>query len=267
MSLPESGTIRLSEIKTEFGKGNNLLDYLGEGGVTGSAPLKLTDFYGLSAGPPILGDLTTTGSGAGRGKSAHSFGGTLESEYLDMNSNWVFGVKRKAGTSAYVYQFLPTMLDCNPGSIFSGEEYTVFARWNEPTNIGIGRTEFFGRMGCCLYHSATNTPLTGFEEDNRFSTFSGGGREMYKFPGGSGGTNRSAYGSGTLPTSGYAQLGLYVFSQYQNSDQGYLGYAADFNTGLWEFKDPTRAIERLKKLAQMKMEDMKMRMEDKEQSE
>ena len=53
MSLPGSGTIKLSEVKAEFGKGNNLLDYLGEGGVTGSAPLKLTDFYGTSAVPPI----------------------------------------------------------------------------------------------------------------------------------------------------------------------------------------------------------------------
>ena len=48
--LPASGTIRLSEIKTEFGKGNNLLDYLGEGGVTSSAPVKLTYFYGASSG-------------------------------------------------------------------------------------------------------------------------------------------------------------------------------------------------------------------------
>lgn len=47
-SLPGSGTIKLSEIKAEFGKGNNLLNYLGEGGVTSSAPLKLTDFYGAS---------------------------------------------------------------------------------------------------------------------------------------------------------------------------------------------------------------------------
>ena len=57
--LPASGTIKLSEVKAEFGKGNNLLDYLGEGGVTGSPPLKLTDFYGTSAVPPPLFDVTT----------------------------------------------------------------------------------------------------------------------------------------------------------------------------------------------------------------
>ena len=49
MALPPSGTIKQSEVKAEFGKGNNLLDYLGEGGVTATAPLKLTDFYGKSS--------------------------------------------------------------------------------------------------------------------------------------------------------------------------------------------------------------------------
>ena len=53
-SLPGSGTIKLSEIKAEFGKGNNLLDYLGEGGVTSSAPLKMTDFYGASSSIDLL---------------------------------------------------------------------------------------------------------------------------------------------------------------------------------------------------------------------
>lgn len=52
--LPASGTIRLSQVKTEFDKGNNLLDYLGEGGVTSSAPLKLTDFYGTVASDAVV---------------------------------------------------------------------------------------------------------------------------------------------------------------------------------------------------------------------
>jgi hypothetical protein len=59
--LPGSGTIKLSEIKTEFGKGNNLLSYLGEGGVTSSAPLKLTDFYGTGASDAVSSE--TFGNG------------------------------------------------------------------------------------------------------------------------------------------------------------------------------------------------------------
>ena len=49
-ALPDAGEIRLSQVIAEFGKGNNLLDYLGEGGVTATPPLALTDFYGKKAG-------------------------------------------------------------------------------------------------------------------------------------------------------------------------------------------------------------------------
>jgi len=52
-ALP-TGTIKLSQVKEEFAKGDNLLDYLGEGGVTSSAPLKLTDFRGTSASVAAL---------------------------------------------------------------------------------------------------------------------------------------------------------------------------------------------------------------------
>lgn len=70
--LPGSGTIKLSEVKTEFEKGNNLLDYLGEGGVTSSAPLKLTDFYGTSASAPASS--TYPGNPVGLKKHGHSYG-------------------------------------------------------------------------------------------------------------------------------------------------------------------------------------------------
>jgi len=53
MALPDTVPIRQSQVKAEFGKGNNLLDYLGEGGVTSSPPLKLTDFLGTSSAPEI----------------------------------------------------------------------------------------------------------------------------------------------------------------------------------------------------------------------
>lgn len=50
-ALPNSGEIRLSQVKSEFSKGNNLLAYLGAAtGVPTSPPLKLTDFYGKSSG-------------------------------------------------------------------------------------------------------------------------------------------------------------------------------------------------------------------------
>jgi hypothetical protein len=53
MALPDRVPIKQSQVKAEFGKGNNLLDYLGEGGVTSTPPLKLTDFLGKASGPDV----------------------------------------------------------------------------------------------------------------------------------------------------------------------------------------------------------------------
>ena len=52
--LPGSGTIRLSQIKTEFGGANNLKDYYGAAsGIPNSGTIKLTDFYGKEK-PPLV---------------------------------------------------------------------------------------------------------------------------------------------------------------------------------------------------------------------
>ena len=52
--LPPSGTIKLSEIKTEFNKGNNLKAYYGvASGIPSSGTIKVTDFYGKEASSPV----------------------------------------------------------------------------------------------------------------------------------------------------------------------------------------------------------------------
>lgn len=52
--LPTSGTIKLSQIKSEFNKGNNLVDYLGvTTGIPSNPPIKITDFYGKESTQPI----------------------------------------------------------------------------------------------------------------------------------------------------------------------------------------------------------------------
>jgi hypothetical protein len=78
--LPTAGTdvIKLSQVKAEFGKGDNLLDYLGEGGVTSSAPLKLTDFYGTSAAPTPI----------------HSWADRIHDE-SNAFSHWAYATTRK----------------------------------------------------------------------------------------------------------------------------------------------------------------------------
>ena len=51
--LPSSGTIKFSQIKAEFNKGNNLRAYLGAAsGVPSSGTLKMSHFYGKSKPPP-----------------------------------------------------------------------------------------------------------------------------------------------------------------------------------------------------------------------
>lgn len=59
MALPSSGTITLNQIKAEFGRGNNLRDYLGAGGAPSSGNLKITDFYGRSSWSGITVKCTT----------------------------------------------------------------------------------------------------------------------------------------------------------------------------------------------------------------
>jgi hypothetical protein len=51
--LPGSGTIKLSEVKSEFAKGNSLTDYYGVvSGIPNSGTIKLTDFYGKEQPSP-----------------------------------------------------------------------------------------------------------------------------------------------------------------------------------------------------------------------
>jgi len=97
--LPGSGTIKLSEIKTEFSKGSNLLDYLGEGGVTSSAPLKLSDFYGASSGISItFPDTAATYSEWFNTGNVPSVSGSADN--LDSNWSWSSIAKNSTRTDS-----------------------------------------------------------------------------------------------------------------------------------------------------------------------
>ena len=55
-ALPDRGEIRLSQIKAEFGKGNNLTAYYGVvSGIPSSGVIKNTDFYGKQSGQAPVG--------------------------------------------------------------------------------------------------------------------------------------------------------------------------------------------------------------------
>ena len=97
-ALPPSGTITLNQVKGEFGKANNLLDYLGEGGVTASPPLKLTDFYGKAAGPtPIFDGIATV---PGYKRTFEYMGYPDRVTEYNTQANWVGGHRTAASQSA-----------------------------------------------------------------------------------------------------------------------------------------------------------------------
>lgn len=79
-SLPGSGTIKQSQVKAEFNKGNNLRAYLGAApGVPSSGNLKLTDFYGKTA-DNSLSDYITDGR-----NGTYIFGGSYFAPSSDAN--------------------------------------------------------------------------------------------------------------------------------------------------------------------------------------
>ncbi len=253
MSLPESGTIKLSEIKTEFEKSNNLLDYLGEGGVTGSAPLKLTDFYGTSAEvDPIFGDTSLVGSGAGRHNTFVGIG-YGSSFARDMNSNWLFGSEYSYGYRSIVRQFMPTMIDCRPGSPYSGERYKLIINYDmNDQSILQSRGTPNGSYKYGYHKSATNSPLTGFNTADDQDVKDEGVIRSY---GGSLYGNVTDIKYGTLPDDGFVQMYIEVTAGYEPVDNGLRGLSMSIRTATWELRDPARALERVKKFLKTKKEE------------
>ena len=121
--LPASGTIKLSQIKAEFGKGNNLLDYLGEGGVTSSAPLKLTDFYGTAAGDAVSSENFGNGYLIGlHGYVNQLSGGSLDQSIIDEGPNL------RTGADTYAHRW-PLSFDGQPHA-FTAEYPSIAKNWD-----------------------------------------------------------------------------------------------------------------------------------------
>lgn len=155
MSLPGSGTIRLSEIKTEFGKGNNLLDYLGEGGVTGSAPLSLTDFYGTSAKPPDI--INMPGVGTAYKAWMHSYPHYLDNSYVSWATDFGAQVMINQTSTMKVEALAPGFqIPAGAGEVTYKVDYTVRVACND----------FNSSMTVNLaanYNSNPSSPKTGFQ--------------------------------------------------------------------------------------------------------
>ena len=178
-TLPGSGTIRLSQIKSEFNKGNNLTAYYGAAsGIPSSGTIKVTDFYGKSAGggggsaPNGEYDGSVSGVNA---MSAEQGGKTLWLWLCDSNSHGgsYAPMLNEAGTSTVTnigetdYDNLSRthLVACFGMSGNSALDY-----WNQYTYLtvatGQGTTNFTGTW------SAKTSPYTYFE----FSNSSAGAR-------------------------------------------------------------------------------------------
>lgn len=157
MSLPDSGTIKLSEIKAEFGKGNNLLDYLGEGGVTGSAPLKLTDFYGASAKPPDIINMPVVGTASKHWY--HTYPHYLNNSYVSWATDFGAQVSTNQTSTMYVQALAPGFqIPAGTGNVTYQVDYTV----------RVSCKDFISKMWVWLdanFDSNINNPKTGFQTE------------------------------------------------------------------------------------------------------
>jgi hypothetical protein len=125
--LPSSGTIKLSEVKAEFGKGNNLLGYLGEGGVTSSAPLKLTDFYGTAASDAVSSENFGNGYLIGlHGYVNQGTSGSLDQDIIDEGPNL------RTGADTYAHRW-PLSFDGQPHA-FTAEYPSIAKNWDGNTS-------------------------------------------------------------------------------------------------------------------------------------
>ena len=155
MSLPASGTIRLSEIKTEFGKGNNLLDYLGEGGVTGSAPLSLRDFYGTSAKPPDI--INMPGVGTAYKAWIHGYPHYLQNSYVSWSRDFGAQVMINQTSTMKVEALAPGFqIPAGAGEVTYKVDYTVRVACNDfNSSMSVNLT--------CNFDSSSSSPKTGFQ--------------------------------------------------------------------------------------------------------
>ena len=151
-----------------------------------------------------------------------------------------------------VRQFLPTMVDCRPGSPFSGEVYKLVINYDmNNTSILQGSGLPSGSYRYGFHKSATNSPLTGFNTADDVSLKDGGAIRAYD---GNLWQNLTEIKYGTLPADGFVQMYIEVRAGYENKDQGVRGLSIDIHSATWELRDPVRALERVKNFLKTKKE-------------
>jgi len=212
MALPGSGTIKLSDIKTEFSGGNNLTNYYRNGtyvpdypqnsGVPTSGSISLTDFYGASDTVPAQ-NYYPTGNNLSITSSSLSGQG--------FNPAWPVNVyinSQAYGTTTGNYA-----LNINDLSAWTDVTFHINALLRgDGGNGGNSSNGSGGSGGPAMYIHPNNTSskLTIY---NNSTIYAGGG-------GGGGGSRLSA---GDYVTSGTSKLGFtcgFVATRYRGGGGG-----------------------------------------------
>lgn len=176
--LPGAGTIKLSQIKTEFNKGDNLKSYYGvTSGIPSSGTIKVTDFYGKSAG-----------GGGGSPSGSYSGASSMDSGLYNGSLSTSIHAWTQAGTGTGSYYPMPSRCGVS----------TLTAAGADPTDLE------FQTYWPIAYGMTGNSAL---EYWNQYRAINLGGDLI--------GGNETHYGSWSIqshPISGGGSLNFFEFS-------------------------------------------------------
>ncbi len=237
MGLQTSGPISINDLHLEAGGSSGTMAGMNDSDIrdmidkASGATASLSEYYGASSEVnPVFG--VWSYFGAGRHIETRQLGGSGGTRAMDMNSNSKFGSEFSGPFTSSVRLYMPTMIDCRPGSGYSGQEYKLTITFNyNPSGVLTSGTANSGKFRYGYTTSTDGTPLTGFWKAGDNGGPNPGIIDTYA---GSNYANVTKLRFGTLPSDGYAQMYISADCGYDNSYQGWKGIAMELQAAQWE---------------------------------